>query len=482
MITIRCGDKCAHAQNTATLLDAIAAAGVPFDAPCGGTGRCGKCLVRLVSGRFVPAGENGGTGVSAAGGLSVAPGVETVYRDGMPYARACRTAAVGDAVIALPDGGTPDVSAPEQKPADRGGVLAVDLGTTTIEAAASGAPDSVFSVRNPLGAYGADVMTRITRAAQGDFAAMHRLTTAAVARLARQAGAARVMAAGNTVSLHFLRGADPAPMGQAPFTPAFTAAQIFTADGVSVRTLPCLSAFIGADALAGAAYCRLRDGDMLVDLGTNCEIILRAGDRYYAGSAPAGPALEGAGIECGSAGVPGAVNAVSYDRGLKISVIGGGPAESLCGSGLIDAAAYMRAAGLVDESGRMDGALNGVFRLSGGVYVSQKDVRAFQLAKAAVRAAVGLVCRRAGVPLPRRILLAGNMGLAVNRASAVAVGLLPDVPAEAVGNAALKGCLAAARDETFTAAVERLAGRCEPVAADEPFRRALVQGTALKPM
>lgn len=491
MITIRCGDKCAYAQNTATLLDAILAAGVPFDAPCGGTGRCGKCLVRLVSGRFVPAGENGGAETSMEDGLSVAPGVEAIYRDGMPYARACRTAAVGDAVIALPagavqtDGGMPDEPAAGREPAGPDGVLAVDLGTTTIEAQAltgGGAVCGTFTVRNPLASYGADVMSRITGAARGEFARMHRLTLSAVVRLARAAGAAQVMAVGNTVSLHFLCGADPTPMGQAPFAPAFTAAQAFGSDGLFIRTLPCLSAFVGADALAGAAYCRLADGDMLVDLGTNCEIVLRAGNRYYAGSAPAGPALEGAGIECGSAGIAGAVNAVRYDRGLRVSVIGGGPAVSLCGSGLIDAVAYMRAAGLADETGRMDDALGGTFRLCGKVYVTQKDVRAFQLAKAAVRAAVGLVCRRAGIALPRRILLAGNMGLRVNTASAVAVGLLPDVPVECVGNAALDGCVRAARDEAFRAETERLTGQCVSVGTDAAFDRALVACTALKPM
>lgn len=209
----------------------------------------------------------------------------------------------------------------------RHGVLAVDAGTTTIEAKAltgGGAVCGTFTVRNPLASYGADVMSRITGAARGEFARMHRLTLSAVVRLARAAGAAQVMAVGNTVSLHFLCGADPTPMGQAPFAPAFTAAQAFGSDGLFIRTLPCLSAFVGADALAGAAYCRLADGDMLVDLGTNCEIVLRAGNRYYAGSAPAGPALEGAGIECGSAGIAGAVNAVRYDRGLRVSVIGGG--------------------------------------------------------------------------------------------------------------------------------------------------------------
>ena len=482
MIRVVCKDNRIHSVNgAADLLQAVRAAGEPFEAPCGGAGRCGKCMVELVSGLFVPIGFTGApSDVRDAvnlPGITADARIGPKIKDGKMYARACVTSALGDAVIKIPD--RSDAAFFGER---TGETLAVDLGTTIIEAAVVDGAGQVrggIALPNPLAAYGADVLSRIAAAKQGNFDEMHRLTADCVAKLAADCGCKGVMAVGNTAALHFLLGADPSSMGEYPFRPAFTRSGSMTRGGIKIRTLGCLSAFIGADALAGAAFLSLREGEMMVDLGTNCEIAMYSRGKYYMCSAAAGPAIEGAGISCGMGGRQGAIDSVFYDKGMKFTVIGGAEPEGICGSGLIDAVAVAVRIGLVDESGAMDKNLDG--RLSiGGVSVGQKDVRAFQLAKSAVRAAIETVCGAAGTA-PSKILLAGGLGLHVNPASAKAVGMIPDVRTSACGNAALKGCVRAAADPRFKQSVNRIKrlSRVEELKGRD-FEQKLIAYTALR--
>ena len=182
----------------------------------------------------------------------------------------------------------------------------------------------------------------------------------------------------------------------------------------------------------------------MIDIGTNGEMVLGNKQRRIACSTAAGPAFEGAKIECGMRGAPGAVDHVTVEDGtLHFHVIGEGEALGLCGSGLLDLVAALLETEQINESGRMESGTK--FYLEGTkVYLTQKDVREVQLAKAAIRAGIELMCKRMGIKVSqiRQVLLAGAFGNFLAPSSACAIGMIPPVLQERIipiGNAAGEG-------------------------------------------
>ena len=182
----------------------------------------------------------------------------------------------------------------------------------------------------------------------------------------------------------------------------------------------------------------------MIDIGTNGEMVLGNKHRRIACSTAAGPAFEGAKIECGMRGAPGAVDHVTVEDGkLRFHVIGEGEAVGLCGSGLLDLIAALLETEEISESGRMESG--STYQLEGTkVYLTQKDVREVQLAKAAIRAGIELMCKRMGVKVEdiRQVLLAGAFGNYLDPNSACAIGMIPPVLRERIvpiGNAAGEG-------------------------------------------
>lgn len=217
-----------------------------------------------------------------------------------------------------------------------------------------------------------------------------------------------------------------------------------------LRVLPNISGFVGADTvgcLLATAMDEAKDWTLLVDIGTNGEMVLGKGSRRIACSTAAGPAFEGAKIECGMRGAEGAIDHVWLeDDEVKCSVIGGGAAVGLCGSGLLDAVAVLLKKGVIAPNGRMKAKK---FILKDEVYLSQKDVRQVQLAKSAIRAGIELMAKTMGIETAQisRLLLAGAFGNHLSPESACAIGLLPPVlldKIQSVGNAAGEGAKSAA--------------------------------------
>jgi uncharacterized 2Fe-2S/4Fe-4S cluster protein (DUF4445 family) len=353
--------------------------------------------------------------------------------------------------------------------------IAFDLGTTTVVATlldlTTGTPAAVQSMLNKQQPFGGDVITRIS-ATMMNPESMGRLTAAAHATLdelgrgvCEEAGVDpnevyEVAIAGNATMTALLLGIEPEPLGVAPFVMSCSTPPVVPVSEVGVTAhpgaravcFPALGAYVGGDIVAGILATgmdrdkRLR---LFIDVGTNCEIVLADGDRVLSTAAPAGPAFEGGQIRCGMRAADGAIETVKItDDDVQLGVIGDVVAAGLCGSGLVDAVAELVKAKLLDSTGRF--VTNEVaeslvpklaerltqineervFMLSDEVYLSQRDVRELQFAKAAIATGWALLIEEFGVDPGdlQQVLLAGSFGSYLSPASAVRIGLVPKLP------------------------------------------------------
>ncbi len=363
--------------------------------------------------------------------------------------------------------------------------IAFDLGTTTVVATlldlATGTPVAVASMLNRQQPFGADVISRIS-ATMLDPAALGRLRAAAAETLAGLAAEVcerggvdpaevyEVALAGNATMTQLALGIDPEPLGVAPFAlaarmlPELDAAELGLPLHPRARAtvFPALGAYVGGDIVAGllaSGMSRDRRLRLFIDVGTNCELALGSAERLVCTAAPAGPAFEAAQIRCGLRAADGAIDAVRIegDR-LELSVIGDVEPAGICGSGLVDAAAELHRAGLLDASGRFvsgeaaatvapalsrrlverpDGERVFVLDWRGeegdlgrAVYLSQRDVRELQFAKAAIATGWRILLDELGARAEeiQQVLLAGSFGSYLSPASAVRIGLVPPLP------------------------------------------------------
>ncbi len=407
--------------------------GYAVEHPCGGRGTCKKCTVLV----------NGAPALSC----------QTVIEGDMDV-RLTAPDAIQSAVYANGTGCASAWDAAVQADMGRGVTLVLDIGTTTLAAAplhANGELARIATANNPQRAFGADVMSRIAYAGAHGAEAMTRVLREAVNGLFDELSVAmvdRLYVAGNTTMLHLLLGVDPTPMGVAPYTPAFLAAQTLGGDACGlprvaiVETLPSIAAFVGADLVAGLNLVGLPAAGkyrLLVDLGTNAEILLIGHEGILCTAAAAGPCFEGASISCGMSATPGAITA--YDPDGAYTTVADAPPRGLCGTGLVDVVAALLATGVVDETGYMEPE---PFFLADGVSLTQADIRQYQLAKSAVCAAIETLIRRAGIDYGAidRLCIAGGFAATVNVESAARTGLLPAPLADRctpVGNSSLLG-------------------------------------------
>ena len=418
----------------------------------------------------------------------VLPGIQAALREGDWSV----TAAVHDQrdVIAIWPGIKPDVFG-----------LAVDIGSTTIAAhlcsLASGDVVATGGVMNPQIRFGEDLMSRVSYAmmhpegADEMTAAVRAGINDLIAEVAAEAGIetsdiVELTFAGNPIMHHLFLGISPIELGSAPFALATDQAVKLRApeaglcvnNGARVYVLPCIAGHVGADAAAMilAEEPHLRDEiSLVVDVGTNAEIVLGNKNRLLACSSPTGPAFEGAQISCGQRAAPGAIERVRIDpesldvrfriigselwsdeAGFEASIEACG-ITGICGSGIIEAVAEMYLAGVITADGVVDGSLAGrsdrviadgrtwSFLLHDGtqrIVVTQNDVRQIQLAKAALYAGVKLLLDRAGIDTVDRIRLAGAFGSHIDPKHAMVLGLVPDCDLGRVasaGNAAGTG-------------------------------------------
>ncbi len=403
--------------------------------------------------------------------------------------------------------------------------LAIDIGSTTIAAhlcnLTSGEVVATGGIMNPQIRFGEDLMSRVS------YVMMHpegsdEMTGAVragindlIAEVAGEAGIettdiVELTVAGNPIMHHLFLGISPVELGSAPFALATDEAVNLWAPeldldankGARVYVLPCIAGHVGADAAAMilAEEPHLHDEiSLVVDVGTNAEIVLGNRDRLLACSSPTGPAFEGAQISCGQRAAPGAIERVRIDPetlDVRFRVIGSelwsdddGFEESvrafgvtgICGSGIIEAVAEMYLAGAITEDGVIDGSLaersdrviadqrTFSFLVHDGkqrIVVTQNDVRQIQLAKAALYAGVKLLLDRAGIDSVDRIRLAGAFGSHIDPKHAMVLGLVPDCDLDKVasaGNAAGTGARIALLNVGARREIEDIVRRVEKI-------------------
>lgn len=511
-------DKRIEAESGQSILEALINAGILLRADCGGKGRCGKCSIRII--------DSTGDGIS--------PPTETEERVlGMKgidsgYRLACHATVAGDIAIEIPKttmlepevaqkGPTmlPKISpkslAAPGKP-ERFGV-AVDLGTTTIAVYLCDLDQCTvkasISMRNPQVIYGDDVMSRITALYQNEplLRKIQKMAVKAIEwgilSICRSSvidphSLKKLVLVGNSTMVHFFVGQDPTSIGVFPYEPGFKEEQIFKAAKIGFRfnpsaeihTLPLISGFLGADIIAAALATELHDlekGTVLVDVGTNGEVMLIDEKGFSATSCATGPAFEGASIRFGMHAISGAIDAVEVDAQTgrpTCSVIQKDPQNpkkpsGICGSGVVSAVAELYRAGMILKDGRFDkNQFADVFKNDDNelpeyilfpaaqaqsnrtITFTQPDVRAIQLAKGALLTGIEILCRKAGIIDPAQILVAGAFGSYIHKEDALTIGMFPDIGVsklKIVGNAAGAGAILALLDETYLEKARELA-------------------------
>ena len=426
--------------------------------------------------------------------------------------------------------------------------LAIDLGSTTIAAhlcdLATGEVKASSGVMNPQIRFGEDLMSRVSYAMMNANGASEMTKAVRVAinglvqSLATEAGVDpslifEAVIVCNPVMHHLLLGIDPVELGQAPFALATSNSLSLNAidldlDQVNKRArvylLPCIAGHVGADAAAVALSeepNKSEDLALIVDVGTNAEILLGNKTKVLACSSPTGPAFEGAQISAGQRAAPGAIERIeidpvtkeprfrvigvdlwSDDEGFSEAVAGSG-ITGICGSGIIEAVAEMRIAGILDPSGLIgsaeqvgtprcvpEGRTNSYVihdaRAEGGplISVTQGDIRAIQLAKSALYAGARLLMDEMGVEKVDRVVLAGAFGAHISPKHAMVLGMIPDVPLEKVfsaGNAAGTGARIALLNKASRSEIEKTVHQIKKIeTAIEPrFQEHFVNANAI---
>jgi uncharacterized 2Fe-2S/4Fe-4S cluster protein (DUF4445 family) len=393
------------------------------------------------------------------------------------------------------------------EPGDTSGsrhAIAFDLGTTTVVATLldleTGQPRAVRSILNAQQPFGADVISRISAVMMDDDALerlqghAHETLRTLTAEVCDEAGVDpravyEVVVTGNVTMLQLALGIDPEPLSMAPFTIAARRLPEATATdfGLAVHErapailFPALGAYVGPDIVAGILATGLtldRRDRLFIDVGTNSEIVLGSSARALACAAPAGPAFEAAQIRCGMRAANGAIEGVKLvDGEIELTVIGDVEPQGLCGSGLVDAVAELVGAGILDHSGRFVAGSSDrldkvgeetVFHLADGVYLSQRDVRELQFAKASIATGWQILCRDLEIDPAEisQVLLGGSFGSYLTPASAVKIGLVPKLPVTrivAAGNVAGEGAKIAALSVTERAAANAVLDEVEYV-------------------
>lgn len=443
---------------------------VKVSAPCGGHGRCGKCKVRI-KGDVTPITEDEKkrlTDSEISEGIRLACvakplaeiEVETDNRGGIDVMTESSAAVSGGGAVL-----------------DSGYAVGVDIGTTTVAVylcdLASGTVTKTAAFGNPQAGYGADVISRLSYIRENEDG-LKVLQGEIISALDREISSfgvpvSYVCIAGNTVMQHIAAGLDPSGIAVAPFTPESlfgdrrSAASIGLAScgEADVFFMPCAASYVGGDIISGLCACGVDTSDktiLYIDIGTNGEIALAHGGRIVTAACAAGPAFEGAGIECGCPGIPGAISDIELSDGSVGSyrTIGGEKPIGICGSALISLVSQLYDAEIVEDSGFMEDD----FPITEGVYLTPQDVRQVQLAKAAIGAGILTLMDSEGVSCGDidAVYIAGGFGAHIDIHAACNIGLIPaslEKVTSAVGNAAGAGTHAWLLGEDIRSRVDR---------------------------
>ena len=432
------------------LIDILNEYGVEF--PCGGRGTCGRCKVKLLAGELNPGAEQ----------------LEKLrkLKLGSEWRLACYCRADSDITLEVSEFESiilADNSEFDFIPRDGFGI-AVDVGTTTVVIQLvnlfNGQVADSVSFLNRQAKFGADLISRIQGCLDGsqdEMMSIIRSDTGSVINdmLRRnKVDITRVILVGNTVMHHIFSGLDVRPLSFYPFESPDLGVRYFSATDLnwnlpgSPRILfyPSLGSFVGSDILAGIAATKMAEREeytVLIDLGTNGEIVAGNKDRIVCASTAAGPAFEGARINQGMRAATGAISSVDWtDGNLKCHVIGNAKARGICGSGLIDAISILLQQDMIGIFGEFNSG-DERLELCPGVFLTQQDIREFQLAKAAVAAGLNILVKRLNISFDQvdKVFIAGGFGNFLNLKNVIRTGLIKTSEDKIVkfGNTALMG-------------------------------------------
>lgn len=508
------------------LLQAAGKAGVLLDGNCGGTGICGKCKIKVLSGNC--------TELTAE---EIEYLSEKERKEG--YRLACKTFAKEDLVVEIPDfhkGSerkknmmklpegfllNPCVKDIDKKTGQTGCYgMAFDIGTTTVVGMlwnlADGSMVDVTAGTNPQSLYGADVISRIQfcKEKEENLSTMQKITIDCLNDMITELTQKNKLdkkdiydmtVVGNTTMSHLFLGVSPESLARLPFTPVFYEMTEKMAkelgleinEEAKVCLLPNIAGHVGSDISAVLLATGLKEkkgANLAIDIGTNGEILLAKDGKVLTCSTAAGPAFEGASIQMGMRASDGAIEKVRIDNNnVTITTIGDKEPIGICGSGLIDSVAELLKAGIVEESGRMlkkEEALSkgiaqeladriqkgekGMFFILSyqedgeDIVLTQQDIREVQLAKGAIYAGIKTLMKQLEVTEEdlESLILAGAFGNYIEKDSALAIGLLPDISKErihSVGNAAGVGACMALLSKEARELVQSLAKETEHV-------------------
>ena len=479
-------NKIIEVANGSNLLSVLRNAGYAPDAPCGGHGTCGKCIVTV-------------------------NGKEQL---------ACQTVVYADMSVAIPDAFVENIISDKyiqnvRKSDGEDFFLVFDIGTTTIVCyllnGKDGTEISCASMLNPQVVYGADVISRIQAGVDGNAEHMKQLVQDGLCRLIQEVcentgietkQIKRISVVANPAMQQLFMGIDLDNLVSIPYTSAITATEIVPAKdyvpscmNAELLVVPDISAYVGADALACVLVTKMYEtakNILMVDIGTNGEMVLGNSERMLACSTAAGPAFEGAKIKFGMRGAIGAIDHVWLKDGeIRCHVIGEGRAKGICGSGLIDAVAVALDAGLINARGRIQDAqeMDGqrVIRLCDEIYLTQADIREVQLAKSAIASGIEIMISRFGIDISEvdEVLLAGAFGSFMNPISACKIGILPQSlqdKIDIIGNAAGEGAKLLVNCAEIFQYAQYLAEQieCVELAKDNNFPRAFAKNMLFK--
>lgn len=474
-----------HGEPGQTLYQILHRNGVPLSGSCGGRGRCGNCRLRIKTGiqRPTPAEKRWLRLEEVQQGVRLA--CQVIIRDSLAVEvdQAANRSVKGTILPIHLARLTPLLPAGTRNP---GFGVALDLGTTTlalylVDLSTGLLRGEVFR-RNPGSRYGADVISRVGAAMEQRELLqtieddLKQVLSDGLIQLAKDGGVHQrnilsTVVVGNPIMVHFFHRLDPSPLTTAPFSLVTTGDLCEPASQFSLPlsgrgilcTPPLVSAYLGSDAIAALVSAldhRVPRPFLLLDLGTNAEVMLMTKQGLYGASTAAGPAFEGYALSCGLPGGSGAISSIRWSESRGLHIVVEGQPRGISGTGILDALSILLQSGAMELSGRLrspqqvssqikkylveDSGRS--FRIAPSVQLTQEDIRRLQLAKAAIATASKLLLERGGIrPKDLKvILLAGTFGSSLRTASSRQIGLFPDcneVPVRAIGNAAGRGAI-----------------------------------------
>ncbi len=406
MHKVRLNNRIIEVPDGTNLSDILIKSGENLPHLCGGKGNCKKCLVLVNSKEEL----------------------------------SCQYKIKSDIDVVLPENDNifSKTGAVESGTITENCCFCLDIGTTTIALALVSLDNKeiikVKTATNPQRAFGSDVLTRIEYCNKNSVSELQTCLINKINKIIDDIGvnsANTMYVSGNTTMLHIFFGVDPSSMGVAPYTPVFLESKEINGEEIGLNniekvvSLPCISAFVGADLVAGVNFTEMpakNKYNLLVDLGTNAEIVLYNKNALYCTSAAAGPCFEGANITCGMSATNGAIYSYSSDESFQ--TIGNITPKGICGTGLVDIISIFLENGVIDKTGYMEYE---EFLVTDAVKLTPKDIRQFQLAKSAVYSGVLALLKEKSVSFTdiENLFISGGFSAKINIENAVKVGVLP---------------------------------------------------------